>query len=243
MDVCKYIVPSRHEGTLNSSRDASPIVRLVEGKERWEAPDHPQGVLPLNWGETELNRSVICMVLKATANDRCHLALCHDEYRGPCSGLSLSVIQKKYCVKKIAVNHNAVAKELTCAAPLHGGTVLELVTGQAAIRYLAHSATTATAFMGNVENVSTLNNAAKAGRGGLGLWSRTRSRRVINSRLVPLKTHRVGDRCALNLSRAQTSSRWCGVVVRRGGCQIRCRPRHFTMVQNYEIRRQKPSCS
>ncbi|GFW64551.1 uncharacterized protein TNCV_3513731 [Trichonephila clavipes] len=33
---------------------------------------------------------------------------------------------------------------------------------------------------------------------------------------VPLKTRRVGQRCTLNLSRAETSSRWCGVVVRRG---------------------------
>ncbi|GFV20362.1 hypothetical protein TNCV_4141231 [Trichonephila clavipes] len=33
----------------------------------------------------------------------------------------------------------------------------------------------------------------------------------------PLKTRRVGQRCTLNLSRAETSSRWCGVVVRRGG--------------------------
>ncbi|GFX37822.1 uncharacterized protein TNCV_3116701 [Trichonephila clavipes] len=49
--------------------------------------------------------------------------------------------------------------------------------------------------------------------------------------------------CTLNLSRAETSSRWCGVVVRRGRCQLRCRPRHLTMVQNYVVRRQKPSCS
>ncbi|GFY36174.1 uncharacterized protein TNCV_4845461 [Trichonephila clavipes] len=34
---------------------------------------------------------------------------------------------------------------------------------------------------------------------------------------VPLKTRRVGQRCTLNLSRAETSSRWRGVVVRRGG--------------------------
>ncbi|GFT97823.1 hypothetical protein TNCV_4587301 [Trichonephila clavipes] len=27
----------------------------------------------------------------------------------------------------------------------------------------------------------------------------------------------VGQRCMLNLSKAETSSRWCGVVVRRGG--------------------------
>ncbi|GFU67812.1 uncharacterized protein TNCV_4528811 [Trichonephila clavipes] len=40
--------------------------------------------------------------------------------------------------------------------------------------------------------------------------------RVTRSSPVPLKTRRVGQRCTLNLSRAETSSRWCGVVVRRG---------------------------
>ncbi|GFU74590.1 uncharacterized protein TNCV_3362141 [Trichonephila clavipes] len=60
---------------------------------------------------------------------------------------------------------------------------------------------------------------------------------------VPLKTRRVGQRCTLNLSRAETSSHWCGVVVRRGRCQLRCRLRHLAMVHNYEFRRQKPSCS
>ncbi|GFV85950.1 cullin-4A [Trichonephila clavipes] len=81
MDVSKCIGNSQHGGTLNSSRAASPLVRLTE--ERWKAPNHPQGVLAQNWGETELNHSATCMVLKATANDRRHLALCHDEFRGP----------------------------------------------------------------------------------------------------------------------------------------------------------------
>ncbi|GFT58610.1 uncharacterized protein TNCV_1250701 [Trichonephila clavipes] len=40
---------------------------------------------------------------------------------------------------------------------------------------------------------------------------------VTSSSPVPLKTRRVGQRCTLNLSRAETSSRWWGVVVRRGG--------------------------
>ncbi|GFW96038.1 uncharacterized protein TNCV_957521 [Trichonephila clavipes] len=40
---------------------------------------------------------------------------------------------------------------------------------------------------------------------------------VTSSSPVPLKTRRVGQRCTLNLSRAEASSRWCGVVVRRGG--------------------------
>ncbi|GFX35559.1 uncharacterized protein TNCV_103661 [Trichonephila clavipes] len=40
---------------------------------------------------------------------------------------------------------------------------------------------------------------------------------VTSSSPVPLKTHRVGQRCTLNLSRAEMSSRCCGVVVRRVG--------------------------
>ncbi|GFW31180.1 sterile alpha motif domain-containing protein 5 [Trichonephila clavipes] len=66
---------------------------------------------------------------------------------------------------------------------------------------------------------------------------------VTSSSPVPLKIRRVGQRCTLNLSRAETSSCWCGVVVRRGGCQLRCHPRHLTMVQNDVVRRQKPSYS
>ncbi|GFS95053.1 hypothetical protein TNCV_341341 [Trichonephila clavipes] len=57
---------------------------LVEGKERLEACDHPQGVLPQNWGGTEQNRAVTCMVLKAMANDRRkNLTLRHDEFCRP----------------------------------------------------------------------------------------------------------------------------------------------------------------
>ncbi|GFW78689.1 uncharacterized protein TNCV_4261121 [Trichonephila clavipes] len=76
-------MPSRHGATFNSRRAASPFVRLVEGEEMWEVPDHIQGILLLNWGETELNHSVTYMVLKATANDRRHLTLSHDVFRGP----------------------------------------------------------------------------------------------------------------------------------------------------------------
>ncbi|GFX79668.1 uncharacterized protein TNCV_2745871 [Trichonephila clavipes] len=39
-------------------------------------------------------------------------------------------------------------------------------------------------------------------------------RHVMSSSPVSLKTHRIGQRCTLNLSRAETSSRWCGVIVR-----------------------------
>ncbi|GFX51997.1 uncharacterized protein TNCV_3064141 [Trichonephila clavipes] len=49
---------------------------------------------------------------------------------------------------------------------------------------------------------------------------------VTSSSPVPLKTRRVGQRCTLNLSRAETSSRWCGVVVRRGGASSGVVRRH-----------------
>ncbi|GFW97044.1 hypothetical protein TNCV_2696661 [Trichonephila clavipes] len=63
MDVCKmYSAFAAWGVTLNSCRAVRPIVRL-------EAPDS-LGVLPLNRGGTELNRTVTCMVLKATADDR-----------------------------------------------------------------------------------------------------------------------------------------------------------------------------
>ncbi|GFT87828.1 hypothetical protein TNCV_799391 [Trichonephila clavipes] len=39
---------------------------------------------------------------------------------------------------------------------------------------------------------------------------------------VPLKTHRVGERCTLKLSRAQTFSDWCGVVVNYQGVSSFC---------------------
>ncbi|GFW46001.1 hypothetical protein TNCV_3276191 [Trichonephila clavipes] len=47
-------VPLRHGGTLNSRRAASPLMRLVEGEERWEAPDSP-GCSPskLGWNQAK----------------------------------------------------------------------------------------------------------------------------------------------------------------------------------------------
>ncbi|GFY02947.1 uncharacterized protein TNCV_3508271 [Trichonephila clavipes] len=70
MDVCKCVMPLRHGGILNSRLATSPLVRLVAGGERRRPLTLPQGVLPQNWGGTELNPTVNCMVLKSTANDR-----------------------------------------------------------------------------------------------------------------------------------------------------------------------------
>ncbi|GFV68217.1 uncharacterized protein TNCV_1874991 [Trichonephila clavipes] len=84
MNVCNCIVLERHGGNLNSRRAASPFVRLEEREERWEAPDYSQRVLSQNWGETEQNRTVTCMVFKAKANDtRKNIVLHRYEFRGP----------------------------------------------------------------------------------------------------------------------------------------------------------------
>ncbi|GFY11638.1 hypothetical protein TNCV_4231071 [Trichonephila clavipes] len=62
--------PKGMQCALNSHRAARTLVWWVEAEERWEVPDHPQGTLLQNWGGAEPNRTVTCMVLKATANDR-----------------------------------------------------------------------------------------------------------------------------------------------------------------------------
>ncbi|GFT71584.1 hypothetical protein TNCV_1055991 [Trichonephila clavipes] len=42
----------------------------------------------------------------------------------------------------------------------------------------------------------------------------------MSSSPVPLKTRREGERCTLNILKAQTSSQRCGVIVKREGEQV-----------------------
>ncbi|GFV11715.1 uncharacterized protein TNCV_977041 [Trichonephila clavipes] len=55
-----------------------------------------------------------------------------------------------------------------------------------------------------------------AGYDSLGVKVLDRRWHVTSLSPVPLKTRREGERCTFNLLRAQTSSLWCGEVVRRG---------------------------
>ncbi|GFV59796.1 hypothetical protein TNCV_956951 [Trichonephila clavipes] len=66
----------------------------------------------------------------------------------------------------------------------------------------------------------------------------TRGQRVTSSSLIPLKTHRVERLMYVKSVVAQASYLQCSVEVKRGGCQLRCRPRHLTKIQNYEVYRQ-----
>ncbi|GFV94338.1 hypothetical protein TNCV_2267921 [Trichonephila clavipes] len=72
----KWQSPIRYSAT-------SSLVKVEEGEERWDAPDHPQGY-PSKLSGNESNRTVTCMVLKATANEWRHLALCHEDPFGIC---------------------------------------------------------------------------------------------------------------------------------------------------------------
>ncbi|GFW34047.1 hypothetical protein TNCV_287311 [Trichonephila clavipes] len=57
---------------------------MLEGEERWEAPDYLQCVLTQNWEGKEPHRTVAFWLLKANANDRRkYLTLCRDELHRP----------------------------------------------------------------------------------------------------------------------------------------------------------------
>ncbi|GFW53815.1 hypothetical protein TNCV_3939091 [Trichonephila clavipes] len=56
---------SEKQSNRKFSHDVDGRGREVKG-----GPDHIQGVLPQNWGVTEPDRTLPCMVLKAPANDR-----------------------------------------------------------------------------------------------------------------------------------------------------------------------------
>ncbi|GFW31407.1 hypothetical protein TNCV_3416631 [Trichonephila clavipes] len=51
-------MPLQHGGTLNSRRAASPLMRLVEGEERWEAPDS-LGCFPSKLGWNQAKKTVL----------------------------------------------------------------------------------------------------------------------------------------------------------------------------------------
>ncbi|GFW46133.1 hypothetical protein TNCV_4210121 [Trichonephila clavipes] len=86
------------------------FLTLVDGEERRDTPDHLQGVLPQNLGGTEPKRIVICIVLKATDNDRrTSNSFWHDKFHGRCKVSCFPVVNQLLCVH----NHP------TCILHLH----------------------------------------------------------------------------------------------------------------------------
>ncbi|GBM73321.1 hypothetical protein AVEN_246383-1 [Araneus ventricosus] len=74
------------------------------------------------------------------------------------------------------------------------------------------------------------------GRGGLVVRFRPESRRVSSSKLYfTEEPSHIGSVASKIIRSGQMLSRWCGVEVQSELCQLRCRPRYLTAVQNYEI--------
>ncbi|GFW97436.1 hypothetical protein TNCV_4991131 [Trichonephila clavipes] len=59
------------------------ISRKSSCEGRWKGKRGGRTLTARRTDENKPNHTAICMVLKATDNDRCHLAFCHDEFRGP----------------------------------------------------------------------------------------------------------------------------------------------------------------
>ncbi|GFW96635.1 uncharacterized protein TNCV_2846921 [Trichonephila clavipes] len=146
MDVCKCIVPLRHGSTLNSRQALSPLMWFVEGEEKWKAPDHPQGFLPLNWGGTEQSHTVTCMVIKAKANDRRkNSAISRDEFRGSRSDF-IRELKRLTEIKNINMTTkpypNTVRTQTTIKIQKVGSLILEGTTQRFVVSKLGMSSRT-----------------------------------------------------------------------------------------------------
>ncbi|GFX62855.1 hypothetical protein TNCV_3351811 [Trichonephila clavipes] len=92
MEVCKCILPLRHQGTLNSRRGASRPLRLVKAKERLERPFTTPRVFTLKVEEetSEILLSLAwCSKLRLTTGVQPRP--CHEEFHGPRSGTDYQV--------------------------------------------------------------------------------------------------------------------------------------------------------
>ncbi|GFT58704.1 hypothetical protein TNCV_1360681 [Trichonephila clavipes] len=137
----RYAPP--HSSCSGSRRAASPLVELVEGEERWKAPDHPQGVLPLNWGGTEINRSFTCTVPKATVSDKLPYPIFMMNFVDLDLVFAISYTRAFGDGPRDFEPWSSDVDD-TCAGNPSPSTGLEPVTKQATVRYLYHSVTAAT---------------------------------------------------------------------------------------------------
>ncbi|GFV51357.1 hypothetical protein TNCV_4687201 [Trichonephila clavipes] len=208
MDVCNCIVPLRQVVTLNSSRAASPLVRLVEEEVRWEAPDHHQGVFNQNWGGTE-------------PKSYCHMRLFPEGWEKKINH-DVKVEQiKKTPTKNGEGGLPQRTKRSNEAERLRGeGKNAGRKTGRpkAVNQDAPPKPLKETDSSKHVHNRSLLKK--QSGHGSLVVKASDRGWRIKSSSPVPLKTRRVGERCTLNLSRAQTFSRCYKKAFADG-------PRHF----------------
>ncbi|GFW39027.1 hypothetical protein TNCV_1830191 [Trichonephila clavipes] len=77
-------LPKEHSigATLNNRPSSHKCFHEVggRGRESWEAPEHPQGVLPQNCGGTKQIALLLISCSKPRLTTSVHLALCSDEF-------------------------------------------------------------------------------------------------------------------------------------------------------------------
>ncbi|GFW72983.1 uncharacterized protein TNCV_831061 [Trichonephila clavipes] len=149
------------------------------------------------------------------SSDRVKLALTvHKGISGRCKSISGRVIQGGKVIPY-------VPSEISKLRNFHQGLFQSLNQQKLHIRLMALDCGAAS-FVAQINQGLDRKPLTSLSQSALGCGSpvvkvSNHGRHVMSSIQVPLKTRRVGQRCTLNLSRAETSSRWCGVVVRRGG--------------------------
>ncbi|GFU50280.1 hypothetical protein TNCV_301131 [Trichonephila clavipes] len=123
-------------------QDASPLLRLVEEEEKWEAPDHFPGVRLQNWGGTEPKLTVTCMVIKVTDNDRRTSSLSRAEFCGSQSdnvrqyNFKIEVVEMLKDMNWAFLNENP---SWVPGAPRKAAVAnFKLLTGHDCLRYLLY---------------------------------------------------------------------------------------------------------
>ncbi|GFT00245.1 transposable element Tc1 transposase [Trichonephila clavipes] len=220
IDVCKCIVPSRHGGTLNSRQAAHPLVRLVEGEERWEAPDHFQGVILLNWGETELNRSVACMVLKATTGVTQPFAIMNSV------GLDLAFADQEDFGKRNMPGKRA-RRHFSQLTEFERGLIIGMKTAGWSTRRVAGQVDRLECAVRNCWEQWTREDthARKTGSGATRKTTRTEDRRIVRQALVDPTVTRSTIRAGIGVAIVpQTNSRHLAEANLKSKCPFRALP-------------------
>ncbi|GFV81106.1 hypothetical protein TNCV_2270901 [Trichonephila clavipes] len=135
MDVCKRTVPLRHGGTLNNRPTTSPLVRLVEREERWEAREHSSRVFSLKIG-VKPSKSVMPPIwfssLRLTAVVKIQRLAAMNFVGLDVMLLSISQANGNECVavqlyeKDIQLGDNRIVK-LSLGSPPGGATAYQLL--------------------------------------------------------------------------------------------------------------------
>ncbi|GFV51971.1 DUF4817 domain-containing protein [Trichonephila clavipes] len=129
-------------------------------------------------------------------------------------------IKNHNCRIRVTSNPRPFFFETQCPV---NGWIPETVNAQCYLTLLRETVVPCLIQRGEISNVTFMQDGATShtanpvkGCGRLVVKVSDHGRHVMSSSPVPPKIRFVGQRCTLNLSRTETSSHWCGVVVKLG---------------------------